>query len=691
LELARVKSPTGGYSNYNYSGIIDADADGFSAPAYYGGGFIYRRVASVKNFEETDQLVNEKAFSNIPQEVAQSHPAFPVLDNLTIDIKDANGTVFAKSRHYFYETALWPFAASNASFGKEYKSEILDPVSQAVLRRTETTWRQREAFPWCGGFQGFYTCFPDQVNFPNSAPAVDPRVIEIKTTLENGLVTKKTFSHDQYNNVTDTYEYDLGDGQPGPFLRRSHADYVTDANYTSHTGAYLLRLKSQTWVSSDINGNSKAALIQFEYDNYVADSHHAPLLPRSNISGFDVNYHAGLTRRGNLTSATSFVNAQNQTGPISSYSQYDIVGNIVKTIDAREHATTFDFSDRFGAPDAEAQSNTPPTELASVGQSSYAFATKTTNALGHVSYSQFDYYLSRPVNTQDSNGVVGSTYFADPADRMTKTIRAVNDPQTKNQTSIAYDDANRVVTTTNDLHSFDDPNPVKLQVILDSFGRQIEARQYETATTYIAVQTRYDAMGRGNQTSNPFRPLAPHNESAAWTTRAFDAMGRVVSVTTPDNAVLVTAYNGDRVLVKDPAGKQRLSKTDALGRLRDVWEITTADSATEAVSFPGFADVVAGYRTSYSYDTIDNLVTVNQGSQTRTFAYDSVSRLLSAFNPESGTVCYGTVVSGQCQPNGYDGNGNLTIKTDARTVVTNYAYDALNRLTIRNYSDSTPD
>ncbi|MFY9620738.1 MAG: RHS repeat-associated core domain-containing protein, partial [Pyrinomonadaceae bacterium] len=434
-----------------------------------------------------------------------------------------------------------------------------------------------------------------------------------------------------------------------------------------------------------------AALIQFEYDNYVADSHHAPLLPRSNISGFDVNYHAGLTRRGNLTSVTSFRNAQNQTGPVSSYFQYDIAGNVVKSIDARNYATTFDFSDRFGAPDAEAQSNTPPAELASVGQSSYAFATKITNALGHSSYTQFDYYLSRPVDKQDINGVVESAYFADPADRITKTIRSANDPQLKSQTTFAYDDANRVITSTSDLRFFADPSPMMLQVVLDSFGRQSETRQFETPTTYIAVQTRYDALGRAHQTSNPFRPLAPHNESAVWTTTAFDAMGRPVSVTTPDNAVLATAYNGERILVNDPSGKKRISKSDALGRLRDVWEITPADSATEAVSFPGFADVVAGYRTSYSYDTIDNLVTVNQGSQTRTFVYDSLSRPLSATNPESGTVCYGTVVGGQCQANGYDGNGNLTIKTDARNVVTNYMYDALNRITTRDYSDSTPD
>ncbi len=82
-----------------------------------------------------------------------------------------------------------------------------------------------------------------------------------------------------------------------------------------------------------------------------------------------------------------------------------------------------------------------------------------------------------------------------------------------------------------------------------------------------------------------------------------------------------------------------------------------------------------GYKTSYTYDTLNNLTTVNQGTQTRSFTYNSLSRLMSATNPESGLIQYL-----------YDNNGNLTQKTDARLVVTNYAYDQLNRVTNRNYT-----
>ncbi|MBK7706206.1 MAG: hypothetical protein IPJ30_10585 [Acidobacteria bacterium] len=75
---------------------------------------------------------------------------------------------------------------------------------------------------------------------------------------------------------------------------------------------------------------------------------------------------------------------------------------------------------------------------------------------------------------------------------------------------------------------------------------------------------------------------------------------------------------------------------------------------------------------------LNNLLTVSQGVQTRTFVYDALSRLKSAASPESGTILYA-----------YDPNGNLTSKQDARSITTSYAYDALNRVTQRTYSDST--
>ena len=245
---------------------------------------------------------------------------------------------------------------------------------------------------------------------------------------------------------------------------------------------------------------------------------------------------------------------------------------------------------------------------------------------------------------------------------------------------------NNDVLTTKDQVGIDDGN-LRSWTKTDGFGRTIESWT-EDPQGDVKVSTIYDGLGRAIQTSNPFRPSA--GESALYTTSAFDLAGRVKTVTTPDTAVVRTDYNGPRVLVTDQAGKQRISKTDGLGRLTDVWEIRSADTVTgtEAVTFPNHSEVTAGYRTKYSYDALDDLTQVTQQvgttgtTQTRTFVYDALKRLISAFNPESGTINYT-----------YDPNSNLLTKQDVRNITTTYIYDALNRVKSRAYMNdpqSTP-
>ena len=221
-------------------------------------------------------------------------------------------------------------------------------------------------------------------------------------------------------------------------------------------------------------------------------------------------------------------------------------------------------------------------------------------------------------------------------DRPTQGIKAAG-TALSNQVNFTYDDTAKTITSEGDLTSSGD-KALKGRAFYDGLGRTFRKASYE-GSTWSIVDTRFDALGRVSQVSNPYRATDPATATApanTWTTTTYDALGRVLTVTTPDNAVVTSAYSGNRVLVMDQAGKQRLSETDALGHLKNVWEIRAADAATVPVSFPNHAEVTAGYLTSYSYDTLDNLKTVTQGSQTRTFVYDSLKRLSSATNPESG-------------------------------------------------------
>jgi RHS repeat-associated protein len=640
-ELARVNLPTGGAIEYDYTAGSGADSD-----------MIYRRVIERRVYADGISLEGYTTFSDLSSGVA------------TVDQLSASGTLLARTKHYFYGNPRNSFGATGISYpgrfeGREYKTESYAADGVTLLRSEQMTWANRAPISW-----SWYQCCTEE-------PPNDPRVTDTTATLADvtpNLVAKHVFGYDDtvpYNNRNNVKEYDFGSGAPGALVRETRTTYVILTNYTDASGAHLRSLPTQTSVYDA--GGIERARTTFEYDNYSAESNHAALVDRPSISGLDSAFNTSYSYRGNATGTTRYLLVNGSvTGSISAYVQYDIAGNAVKAIDARGNATNFYFADCFGAPNGEALTNTPPYELGSLF--SYAAITSVTRASQTV-YTQYDYYTGRPVDGQDVNGIVSSGYSNDLLDRPTQVVRGANLPAPfKSQSTFSYDDVNRIITTTSDLNSYNDPNPVKGQAIYDGLGRTIETRAYENSTEYIAVRQvpfiilQDPASGAwvgASQTSNPFRPYL--NEQPLWTTTFVNSIDRSTKIRTPDNAIARTSYSGNSVTVTDQIGKSRKSVSDALGRLITVYEDPSG----------------ANYQTSYSYDVLDNLTTVSQGVQTRTFVYDSLKRLTSATNPESGTVTYG-----------YDNNGNLTSKLDARNITTTLAYDVLNRITSKSYNDN---
>jgi RHS repeat-associated protein len=237
----------------------------------------------------------------------------------------------------------------------------------------------------------------------------------------------------------------------------------------------------------------------------------------------------------------------------------------------------------------------------------------------------------------------------------------------------------------------------------DQLGRVRLSRSLENATTEsatneehgIKVQTRYafaysSPNGYTYQlSSNPFRaptssaassePTMGWTRSKAWHTgrksEAETFTGSALPAPWGSNSTstgkVVTDIDANATTVTDEAGKVRRTIEDAFERMTRVDE-PDSNGNLGSVSSPNQATV-------YSYDTLGNLTQIVQGGQTRTFTYNSLSRLLSSANPENSTFQFT-----------YDPNGNLLSKADSR-VSTTFTYDALNRVTFRNYSDSTPD
>jgi RHS repeat-associated protein len=222
--------------------------------------------------------------------------------------------------------------------------------------------------------------------------------------------------------------------------------------------------------------------------------------------------------------------------------------------------------------------------------------------------------------------------------------------------------------------------------------RQLEDAASQSATdetTGIKVQTRYVFNGSASYVlkSNPYRATASvaatSEATMGWTRSKTDNTGRLVEVQTFGGAGLpspwgsnatttgtvVSSYDANFTTITEETGKLRRNMVDGLGRLLRVDEPNGSNSLG-----PTTAPVQA---TSYSYNALDNLTIVTQGTQARTFVYDSFNRLTSGTNPENGTVSYK-----------YDNNSNLLVNTDARGVSIHFEYDFLNRVTRRWYNGS---
>lgn len=210
-------------------------------------------------------------------------------------------------------------------------------------------------------------------------------------------------------------------------------------------------------------------------------------------------------------------------------------------------------------------------------------------------------------------------------------------------------------------------------------------------------------MGRVYSISNPHSSTGSTTDGTA--SFQYDALGEKTKQTNQDRSIVYWCYNGSATMgqpnchshigaksglwvdYRDENLNQTQQTTDALGQLIYVIE-------------PNGTSQLASMETDYSYDPLNNLTGVTQwggvsgtaGARTRSFRYDNLSRLVQAYNPESGWTCYGTssgAPNGSNCSEGYDGNGNLMYKTDARNIRMTYSYDAWNRLLQKSASDSS--
>ncbi len=330
--------------------------------------------------------------------------------------------------------------------------------------------------------------------------------------------------------------------------------------------------------------------------------------------------------RGNLTAISRILLPSTK---VTTLLYYDTAGALKSTKDPLLNTTTYGYD----ATDAFVTSITQP----------------TTGNVQHVTHAMYDASTGQILTQSDQNSQM-TQYSYDSYGRM-HTVTAPSGAVT----TWLYPSATETDVTDMQSASVTVPS----STIVDGFGRPSQA-----TTSGTSSETTYDAYGRVNCVTTPHTATAAPTDGSTCNT-LYDQFDRVQTVTDPDSSTATLSYTDNQVTATDEVGHKRQYTYNAFGNLISVIEQNNLGTLA--------------WETDYTYDGLNRLRAVNQkgdastsaGWRTRTFNYDSLSRLSSQTTPEGGTITF----------NNYDGNDNLLLSTDARGQAVQYQYDVLNRLT----------
>jgi len=534
--------------------------------------------------------------------------------------------------------------------------------------------------------KSYDTSIPDPVSGTGSAFIQLTTSTSTEASASGYLARKVERDHDTfsytYNGVSKTgsrgnteeiREFAYGSGVSGGLLRKKVMTYLDDCP----SGPYCTRniIALLTNVQAQDAGGTKKSEIQYTYDSTSLIS------ATGMIHHDDTNFGTGFTTRGNASLVKHWVSG---TTYLTTTNTYDMTGQLRQSTDPTGQTTTYSYADNFFN-DSDPVTDPPPTYTPS--SPTNAYLTQVTLPLTGTRAYGYYWGTGKQVYSQDQNGHRSYMHYTDSMDRLDYE----NDVQGGSPISLL-----RKVFTSgiqHNLYRAAGTTPAspsctscrKEQVTLDGLGRAQTRTVLNDPQGQAISDTSYDASGRVQSVTNPYRGTPGGSE-----TYEYDFLNRRSSVAKAGGTA--RTYYGDTVgpaggrtsqlcsdtaypvLNVDEAGMKRQTWVDALARLVEVDEPDGSGILTLA--------------TCHSYDVLGNLVQITQGSETRTYAYDGLSRTTSESVPESGTnfTYYTTSGEALCA-----GDPQAVCRyTDARNVTTTYTYDALNRPTGRTYSNGNP-
>ncbi|MDF2858233.1 MAG: repeat-associated core domain protein [Neobacillus sp.] len=498
-----------------------------------------------------------------------------------------------------------------------------------------------------------------------NAPSVDGKTIAQSLIYENGILKAKTdYLYDAFGNVTKSKEYtNLTTG----------AYNETDYGYAN--GAYLADITVLNVINADgINTGSISR--QATYDSYGRILKETDA--KSNITSYtydDIGRITQIVYPDSVAKSFSYNTGLNQTtvtderGFVTRY-KYDPAGNLTELYSMNGSTATLLKANEY---DNLYRMTSEKNNLAAGGSvTTYSYDHKdrvirksvknvSSQVLSNEGYRYFDDKMIKTIEGDSNSKAIITTEYLDKYGRVTKQGRFIDDAEKFN--TFVYNYLGEMLQEKSaraNSEGFTEPFTTKYE---HDFAGNIK-KQYDVLGNFTT--TAYDAAGRKISVTDAKSNVLGGSYSTLYT---YDALGRLTKEEVPFAAsvVAVTKYyydaNGNLVQKQitngQPGSAATFSKVE--------YAYNNKDRLTQVKSYNG---AVVASQVDYEYDPAGNMTAMvtGNGTQRTTYGYDRYGNMISLIDPLGMEEAYA-----------YDINGNMISKIDKKGNVTAYTYDGLSR------------
>ncbi|MBK7705110.1 MAG: RHS repeat protein [Acidobacteria bacterium] len=665
--LAAVELPTGGFYRFGYN--IFGEIELVRLPTGGEERFTMNTVGSITdltgpNAEVNRGVTNRRVFeSPTAQNPYQWEFSAQAVNNAVfkVTVKNPDGTRAERMlyRGFAPVSSGGLFGFENALAGMAFDERLVD-ASNRIFSKKLTTWA-KTALPIANaGGIGASADWHPRVKAIETV-TYDPSGNGVSATTSYGFENEVELNQPSVpvltKSVSDFGFVNAGSGLSGTPIRTVKYTYLINDPSVPQTTRDIYR-------SANLVGLVSATELSDGSGNIVSRSE----------TRFDEPGFSSQTGRGNATTSLVWNSTSghfsNPASYIATRARFDADGNRVESIDARGNSTVTEYDPTYRMYPIRVTSPIPDPSGAKGSNTAF------------VSESTFDPATGLQLSGKDMNGLELRLEY-DPATlRLLSSKTFFQNAQVGGVSETVYNDqaGNNWIKSRSQI----DSNIWSERIsYFDGLGREFRTEEMNSGGN-IFVDKEFDSDGRLSRVSNPYR----NGEVITWTTNEYDEASRIKKVILADGStvatdwgVLMGDFTASTKTITDQSGKKRKGMYDSLGRLIRV------------IEDPDGLQLV----TNYLFDAAGNIRKTVQGEQTRFFAFDSIGRLIYSkhaeqdSNPSHSYTDAATANTNWSTRYEYDPSGNIVKTTDPRGISVSATYDALSRMTKRDYSDATPD